>query len=112
MHTRLLDTATLLHFQQALASYRQRGYKIGIHLSEASDLDLLLTLGLTPDIIFADHPALTKLLVDTSLPEVFDPSLRILIAKKPSMDAHAIEAQVINVQGINKEISSAHSENN
>lgn len=40
MHTPLLDTATLPHFQQALASYRQRGYKIGIHLSEASDLDL------------------------------------------------------------------------
>jgi EAL domain-containing protein (putative c-di-GMP-specific phosphodiesterase class I) len=86
LHTRLLDTATLPHFQQALASYRQRGYKIGIHLSETGDLDLLVNLGLTPDIIFADHPALTTLLIDNPLPGIFDPSLRILVARKPGID--------------------------
>lgn len=93
LHTRLLDTATLPHFQQALASYRQRGYKIGIHLSEAGDLDLLLKLGLTPDIIFADHPALTTLLVNAPLPSEFDPSLHILVAKKPEVDAPSIDAK-------------------
>jgi hypothetical protein len=92
LHTRLLDNATLPHFQQALASYRQRGYKIGLHLSEAGDLDLLLKLGLTPDIIFADHPALTTLLIDAPLSSEFDPSLRILVAKKPGIDAKTSSA--------------------
>lgn len=92
LHTRLLDTTTLPHFQQALASYRQRGYKIGIHLSAVDDLDLLINLGLTPDIIFADHPALTTLLIDKPLPSTFDPSLRILVAKKPGIDVKASNA--------------------
>lgn len=86
LHTRLLDTATLPHFQQALASYRQRGYKIGVHLTNSRELDLLINLGLTPDIIFADHPALTNLLSGNVLPAEFDPSLRILIAKSPGID--------------------------
>ncbi|HSC66975.1 MAG TPA: hypothetical protein VLC79_04745 [Cellvibrio sp.] len=88
LHTRLLDKATLPHFRQALASYRQRGYKIGIQLSDVRELELLLDLGLIPDIIFADHPALTAQLADTPLPAAFDPSLRILVAKKPGLDAH------------------------
>lgn len=86
LHTRLLDTATLPHFQQALSSYRQRGYKIGIHISEHEDYDLLLALGLTPDVIFADHPALTTLLLEKPLPALLEPSMRILIAKKPNLD--------------------------
>lgn len=92
LHTRLLDNATLPHFRQALTSYRQRGYKIGIRLSEAPDLDLLLNFGLTPDVIFADHPALSKLLIDAPLPVTFDPSLRILIAKKPGIDTRTSSA--------------------
>jgi hypothetical protein len=86
LHTRLLDAATLPHFQQALASYRQRGYKIGIHLGSARALELLTQLGLTPDVIFADHPALTRILVENPLPAEFDPSLRILIAKSPGIE--------------------------
>jgi hypothetical protein len=86
LHTRLLDTATLPHFQQALGSYRQRGYKIGIHLSEPQDLDLLQLLGLTPDILFIEHPTLTQLLLKNPLPTAFDSSLRILITKKPGID--------------------------
>jgi len=86
LHTRLLDTATLPHFQQALGSYRQRGYKIGIHLSEPQDLDLLQLLGLTPDILFIEHPTLSQLLLKNPLPPAFDSSLRILIAKKPGID--------------------------
>jgi hypothetical protein len=82
-----LDTATLPHFQQALGSYRQRGYKIGIHLSEPRDLDLLQQLGLTPDIIFADYPALTQVLITDPLPAAFASSLQVLIAKKPGIDA-------------------------
>jgi len=93
LHTRLLDAATLPHFQQALVSYRQRGYKIGIHLSKADDLELLLNLGLTPDIIFADHPVLTRLLIDTPLPELFDTSLRILIAPKSGINVPGINAK-------------------
>lgn len=94
LHTRLLDIPTLPHFQQALASYRLRGYKIGVHLSKASDLDLLLMLGLTPDVIFADHPELTALLIDTQLPSAFDQSLRILIAPKPSINTPAIDTKI------------------
>jgi hypothetical protein len=97
LHTRLLDEATLPHFQQALVSYRLRGYKIGIHLNETANLDLLLKLGLTPDIIFADHPAITTQLLDTPLPAAFDPALRILIAPRP----------VINAPGIDTRTSSA-----
>lgn len=93
LHTRLLDNATLPHFQQALASYRQRGYKIGIHLSAANDLELLLNLGLTPDIIFTDHPALPKLLLDTPLPAPFDASLRILVAPKSQIVTPGINAK-------------------
>lgn len=89
LHTRLLDTATLPHFQQALASYRQRGYEIGIQLGSARDLDLLVNLGLTPDVIFADTPELIRLLNEKPLPAEFDPSLRILIAKNPGIDADA-----------------------
>lgn len=101
LHTRLLDTATLPHFQQALASYRQRGYKIGIHLGNARELDLLINLGLTPDVIFADHPALTQLLIEKPLPAEFDPSLRILIAKNPGIDAgtsSALDGYLFNTE--------------
>lgn len=79
LHTRLLNIATLPHFQQALTSYRSHGYKVGIHLRDVHDLDLLLALELTPDMIFADHPALTKLLNDAPLPSGFDPSSQILV---------------------------------
>jgi len=92
LHTRLLDTATLPHFQQALGSYHQRGYKIGIHLSEPRDLDLLQQLGLTPDIIFADYPALTQVLITDPLPAAFASSLQVLIAKKPGIDAKTSSA--------------------
>jgi hypothetical protein len=97
LHTRLLDAATLPHFQQALGSYRQRGYKIGIQLSEAGDLDLLLKLGLTPDIIFAHHPALTSLLINTQLPATFEPSLRILVVPKPRIDLPGIDAKTSGI---------------
>jgi len=92
LHTRLLDAATLPHFQQALDSYRQRGYKIGIHISEPQDYELLLTLGLTPDVIFADQPALTRLLIEKPLPDLLEPSMRILIAKKPNLDINISSA--------------------
>lgn len=92
LHTRLLDTATLPHFQQALGSYRQRGYKIGIHLREPRDLDLLQQLDLTPEIIFADYPVLTQSLINDPLPAVFASSKQILIANKPGIDAKTSSA--------------------
>jgi hypothetical protein len=58
LHTRLLDHATLTHFQKALTSYKQRGYKIGVRLTQARDLTLLANLGLAPDVIFIHHPEL------------------------------------------------------
>jgi hypothetical protein len=92
LHTRLLDTTTLPHFQQALGSYRQHGYKIGIRLSEPRDLDLLQQLGLIPEVIFADHPALTQLLVKDPLPAAFASTRQILIAKNPGIDVKTSSA--------------------
>lgn len=58
LHTRLLDHATLKHFKKALDSYQNRGYKIGINLTQSRELTLLANLGVTPDIIFAHYPSL------------------------------------------------------
>lgn len=58
LHTRLLDHGTLTHFQKALTSYKKRGYKIGVRLTQARDLTLLANLGLALDVIFIHYPAL------------------------------------------------------
>ena len=57
LHTRLLDHTSLPHFQKALSSYRARGYKIGVTLTQVRDLTLLANLGLTPEFIFVQYPA-------------------------------------------------------
>lgn len=57
LHTRLLDHNSLTHFHKALSSYRNRGYKIGVTLTQARDLTLLANLGLTPELIFVQYPA-------------------------------------------------------
>jgi hypothetical protein len=56
LHTRLLDQASLSHFQKALGNYRARGYKIGIRLTQGRELTLLANLGLAPDIVFVHYP--------------------------------------------------------
>lgn len=56
LHTRLLDNATLKHFNKALSSYRSRGYKIGVSLVQPRELQLLEHLGLEPDILFLHYP--------------------------------------------------------
>ncbi len=58
LHTRLLDQATLKHFKKALESYKNRGYKIGIHIAQSRELTLLASLEITPDVIFVHHPSL------------------------------------------------------
>lgn len=52
LHTRLLDHATLGHFKKALENYKNRGYKIGINITQPRELTLLANLELSPDIIF------------------------------------------------------------
>ncbi|GGY68572.1 hypothetical protein GCM10011613_11000 [Cellvibrio zantedeschiae] len=58
LHTRLLDHATLKHFKKALESYKNRGYKIGINITQSRELTLLASLEITPDIIFVHNPSL------------------------------------------------------
>lgn len=73
LHTRLLDHATLKHFKKALDSYKNRGYKIGINITQSRELTLLANLGLTPDIIFAHYPSLS--LTATSVGKTSDQTL-------------------------------------
>lgn len=62
LHTRLLDHATLKHFNKALSNYKNRGYKIGIRLTEARSLALLANLGVEPDVLFIHYPELEYVL--------------------------------------------------
>ena len=56
LHTRLLDSATLTHFSNALGSYKNKGYKIGVSITQARELTLLANLDLELDVIFIyDH---------------------------------------------------------
>ena len=64
LHTRLLDLATLGHFNKALSSYRSRGYQIGISLTQPEELALLEQLELEPDIIFIHYPRLKDIALD------------------------------------------------
>lgn len=57
LHTRLLDSATLPHFSKALGSYKSKGYKIGVSVTQTRELTLLANLGLDLDVIFIYHPA-------------------------------------------------------
>ena len=52
LHTRLLDSSTLAHFKKALSSYKNRGYKIGISITQTRELTLLANLGLELDVLF------------------------------------------------------------
>jgi hypothetical protein len=56
LHTRLLDRATLTHFNKALSSYKSRGYKIGISLTQVRELTFLANLGLELDVLFIYSP--------------------------------------------------------
>jgi len=58
LHTRLLDNASLPHFNKALGSYSQRGYNIGVSLTQARELTLLASLDVRPDVIFIHYPVL------------------------------------------------------
>lgn len=86
LHTRLIDSTTLPHFHKALQNYRQRGYRIGIHISAQRDLDLLNRLDLVPDSIFIEHPAMTKILQNQQQPDVLGDSSRILVARTSVVD--------------------------
>lgn len=77
LHTRLVDTASLPHFQQALTNYRERQYRIGISLHELHDWDLLRHFELQPDYIFSS-PALIQQLIEQ--PAYPLGSTRILVA--------------------------------
>ena len=52
LHTRLLDSATLSHFSKALGSYKNKGYKIGVSITQTRELALLANLDLELDVIF------------------------------------------------------------
>jgi len=56
LHTRLLDQSTLGHFDKALSSYKKRGYKIGVSITQARELTLLANLSLELDVIFVYDP--------------------------------------------------------
>ena len=84
LHTRLLDKASLPHFNNALNSYRSRGYKIGISLTQASELVLLEHLGIEPDIIFLHYPQLRCVAMARSEDENLSPreALKLFNAKR------------------------------
>jgi len=82
LHTHLLNHETLHHFHNALRNYRDRGYKIGISLSETHEVELLSHLDIEPDVIFVDHPAMTKFVLDNQLPSSFKKALRILVSNR------------------------------
>jgi hypothetical protein len=52
----------LKHFNKALSSYKSRGYKIGVRLTEARSLALLANLGVEPDVLFIHYPELEYVL--------------------------------------------------
>lgn len=70
LHTRLLDQASLGHFQKALGSYKNRGYKIGIRLTQGRELTLLANLGLTPDVLFIHYPPVPLAILKNSAGKV------------------------------------------
>lgn len=53
LHTTLVDEANLPHFQQALGSYRERRYPIGVSIHTWSDWILLQQLSLPVDVVFS-----------------------------------------------------------
>ncbi len=61
LYTRLLSAADLPHFQQALTSYRQRQYLIGISVHDLAEWELLQEFAITPDYIFVSEALLTRL---------------------------------------------------
>lgn len=61
VRTQLRDTATLPHFRNALASYRERGYRTGIDVLQPCDLVLVEQLGHEPDFIFFDIPGASRI---------------------------------------------------
>jgi hypothetical protein len=61
LHTRLLNNAALPHFNKALTSYKSKGYKIGVSLTQTTELTLLANLGLELDVIYVYHPASERL---------------------------------------------------
>lgn len=87
LHTRLLDEQSLPHFLRALTSYRQRSYKIGVHLRSEQDIALLLKLGISPDVILVQHPAVSEWLAKNSLPLTLNESQRVLVVDAADKDA-------------------------
>ncbi|ACE84221.1 hypothetical protein [Cellvibrio japonicus] len=53
--TRLLDSASLPHFHNALGNYQRRGYLLGISLSRVDELDLLKRLNVSPYALVVDN---------------------------------------------------------
>lgn len=56
LHTRLVNQESLGHFDQALSSYRLRGYQVGIQLHTEAELALLQGLSLIPDAVYINQP--------------------------------------------------------
>jgi len=87
LHTKLVDVASLPHFQQALTNYRERQYRIGVSLHELNDWELLRQFDLQPDYIFSS-PALVQQLIEQ--PHYPLGSTRILVAPEKDFSQHKL----------------------
>ncbi|PUA29608.1 MAG: hypothetical protein B0W54_03260 [Cellvibrio sp. 79] len=87
LHTKLVDAASLPHFQQALTNYRERQYRIGVSLHEINDWGLLRQFDLQPDYIFSS-PSLVQQLIEQ--PNYPLGSTRILVAPEKDFSQHKL----------------------
>jgi EAL domain-containing protein (putative c-di-GMP-specific phosphodiesterase class I) len=85
LHTKLVDARSLEHFQQALTSYRERQYRIGISLHNIPDWELLRLFDLQPDYIFSG-PILLQQFIDQPVYSLG--STRILVAATPDVNQY------------------------
>lgn len=97
LHTKLVNELNLAHFQQALSNYRERHYRIGIHLETLEDWSLLQQLlqqslqqglPLVSDYIFAN----TRLASQLDREHNFMEKLQILVANLDESERHPLVA--------------------
>lgn len=94
LHTRLIDEESLPHFRRALASYRGRGYQIGIQLTAPADIALLIALDISPDVLLVNHPEVSQSLAHYPLPTRLATSKRFFIIHQPHVSARDIQPEV------------------
>lgn len=90
LHTRLLDVADFQHFYQALTSYRNRQYLIGISVHDLKEWELLQQFTLVPDYIFASASVLPTL---RKLSQTSTGAAPILVIDNPESGQYKLATQ-------------------